>query len=333
MRTKNQILALTLGVVLLVLGGCGVEKGAESNGDEPPVDDVTTLRLEPLPDERAEVLALVLSDEIEAPLALYERIHVDLDRVAESNLPPSNSETFWPRHDPSQSLLTLLFHPGGRRAVQNGESHTWDSLNAIYQPWFVWPVDGSESVTVHFPGRLNVGLLGGVYAQVPEVESTSMFSLFGGGNALAAKLGGPDTLLYMFFVEYARFPPSVEPPADTFWCYYTRDDGISYVGRYVLARDLTPDWWSDFCTWVPFLGGDRDDLCDAELSHDSVLIRREPPETFRKDPCETHDVSIVDRTLVVAVSYSGGCGDHALNVIMTPREFAGGPSRIASLYL
>jgi len=43
MRTNNQILAVTLGVVLFVLGGCGAERGVESNIDVPRGDSGSIL--------------------------------------------------------------------------------------------------------------------------------------------------------------------------------------------------------------------------------------------------------------------------------------------------
>ena len=73
-QLMTRVCACALGALLAI--GCVGDHGVECEPDTP-----SQLRLEPLPDERAEILALVLSGEIEAPLDLYERIHTDLERI------------------------------------------------------------------------------------------------------------------------------------------------------------------------------------------------------------------------------------------------------------
>lgn len=90
-----------LALLVIVAAGCGEEK---INNPKP-----LGLRLTPLPDEEAEVMALWMSGEIEAPMDLYTRIHNDLQSIRRDfgDIPVLDSITFTSPWQPGVLLFDL----------------------------------------------------------------------------------------------------------------------------------------------------------------------------------------------------------------------------------
>jgi len=245
-RRFDQIRLPLAWVLFLTLASCGVERSTRSEGE-----DTDRLRLEPLPDEQAELIALWLSDEVEAPLELYERVSADLAHIRQIASFPQSIETFEFVSPAEPSRVHFIFHSGGLQQVRSGQSSVWDSLNSIYHPWFYWRSDTTqETADAYFPGRLSSELLGEAYGRVPEI--------YGIGIDVSKRLagawrrviypgrGGADTLFYTFHAGTG--PDSVDaPPMDTLSCFITTADGIAYPGGYIPYREEAPDWWWDFC--------------------------------------------------------------------------------------
>jgi len=246
MIRSRSIHACVLVLALVLVAGCGEEKVTQPKP--------AGLRLSPLPDEEAECMALWLSGEIEAPMDLYERIRSDLKKIRESsfNVAHFESLTFIAPWVPS--MIAMSVDSVSRARLDNHESPVWDSLNALYHPEIAESEDG-HTYWPHFPGRLNPERLAEAYAQVPGVrwaEPNHVGSFSGWRRYVYPGSLGGDTLTYSF-QRGGGFPDEMTV-TNTFWCFYSTRQAISYAGVYQQADDGSckdaPAWWRDFCPVV-----------------------------------------------------------------------------------
>jgi hypothetical protein len=276
---------------------------------------------------------------VEAPLDLYERIHSDLDRIQQSGLPPYviGSFPFWTSWIPGE--LSLEFDPDGWELVEHHECSLWDSLNALYQPVIgrpiEWPDDRRE-VTLFFPGRLHIEKLAALYARVPGVTTAGYRGrLRFPGHVYRSLYPGriePERFTYTFH-RGTGLRPAENPPADTFWCFYTTILQVEFAGRYVLESDPAPEWWSDFCPSVAHHLPADEDWCRHDAQRGEIIISDRPPATVRQDPFDVDTVVLREDHLAVHLRYSGGCQVHAFASYMIPARFTGAHPRVANLYL
>jgi hypothetical protein len=312
--------------VLLVIA-CGGEKGIEP--EEP------NLRLTPLPDEEAELMALWLSGEIEAPMDLYERIRDDLQTIRSDyrSIPELDSVEFVPPVAPSSLLLEIP--PDDLQRLLNHENRSWDSLNVLYQPSF-----DSVYREARFPGRLNSSLLADAYGQIEEVRSVGLAIAFtDGGLSYHVNVGrlNEDIMLYAFQRAY-RDIPVAHPSMISFWCFYATISDVIHVGRYDLASIFpgpdTPVWWFDFCPSVRTLNNLRPDLCVPLDYHPPFAITNDDPRSFQWNHVGFEILRIVGDTLCLHVWHSGsGSMRHEFALYMSPAAFAESHPVQASLYL
>lgn len=235
---------ICMSALALVLLACSSKKPQQPGTDDPP-----ELRLEPLPNEQAELVALWLSQEIEAPLALYERVSHDLAEIDE--IAPFLEEvgSFPAVMSPVPSKVSLDFHLGGIEQVQSGLSPIWDSLNELYQPTIEWGPDPGRA-RLHFPGRLNSKFLVQDYREVPEVSSAGQYGSFyevgKWRRELVTGSGQDDSIMYVF--SGGSGPTNDRTTEDTLFCFIGSGAGVGYAGTYIPQYEDRPEWFSVFCS-------------------------------------------------------------------------------------
>jgi hypothetical protein len=313
--------------LVLFLASCSGKKGTEPDGQD--------LRLEVLPDEEAELMALYLSGQIEAPMALYERIRNDLQTIRHDYryIPELDSVHFVSPVEPG--FLLLEISADGLQRLLNHENPAWDSLNVLYHPSF-----DSLYQEARFPGRLNSSLLAEAYGKIEEVESVGLaVPSTNGGLGYHVNVGwlNDEIMLYAFQRAY-RESPVAPPTMISFWCFYASPSGVIYVGRYdfdsILPGADTPVWWHDFCPSIRTLNNMRPDLCVPLDYAPPFEITDDDPSTFRWDYIAVDSLRIVGDMLCLYVWYSGGGGiRHEFALFMSPAAFAESDPVQASLYL
>lgn len=245
-RTLHRSMcALLIGLGSL-MAACSEERPTQSEKwTSPP------LRLKPLPNEQAELVALWLGGEIEAPLPLYERVLSNLEHIgAIAPFPQPDSFAFMSPRIPSTLILDL--YEGGRDSLISGASPIWDSLLAIFNPTIQWFYqEWGETATLTFPGRLNSEVLETVFNQVPEVEyavaSSSLWQVGKWRRSLYAAWIGRESVLYTFHSGTGPGPIGYET-VDTVYCFLSTEDQMEYWGRWIPSREPLPEWAPDLCT-------------------------------------------------------------------------------------
>lgn len=320
---------LTIMLLTGVAIGCGEEKVTKPQ----PLG----LRLTPLPDAEAELAALWLSGEIEAPEDLYQRIHNDLAaiRSAAGHDPVLDSISFsmpW-------EIGILLFDLGlfGADELRNHQSPIWDSLNALYKP-----VLDSNYQRALFPGRLHPERLAESYARVSQISDGGVgiyaHATFGGwwlSQIIPGYLGG-DTLVYLFQRGYTRQIMSA-PDSVVFWCFYSAPGATWSAGRYTVdstgAGETPPGWWADFCTHARRMNLSPREWCEGGPGVIPVRIVETPPASIGRDRFELRFASLSGNVLSVTVQYGGGCETHEFLLFMSPSGFLESAPVQANLYL
>ena len=140
---------------------------AKPNQPEEPPYFVET----PMPDGNAELMALSLSGEILAPLALYERIHQDLEQIR-CDHPSYFCEFCQIGHAPKFGLpTTIVFYIDKEMFVQLGENsyHAWDELNKEYQMvrYLAYGFTPHDIVAIFFGGRRHLDIMAQEYLSLP----------------------------------------------------------------------------------------------------------------------------------------------------------------------
>ncbi len=327
---KTFIRALPICLVMALLSsGCGEEKITKPK----PVG----LRLTPLADAEAELMALWLSAEIEAPLDLYERVRADLAALRSNfgSTPPLDSISFTSPYEPG--FLLFDFGPFGREELLNHASPVWDSLNALYKPVF-----DTTYQRAAFPGRLNSMRLAEAYARVSQISDGGVGlyvnMTFGGwwpSQITPGVLGG-DTMVYLFQHSYQEQPISA-PDSIAFWCYYATPNAKWSAGRYVVdvtgQGEAPPSWWSDFCSHAWHMNQRAERWCQGDPGIVPVRITDVPPASIGRDGFTLDTVSLSGHVISITVQYGGGCEPHDFLLFMSPSAFAESHPVQANLYL
>ncbi len=140
----------------------------------------------PRPDVEAEQLALENGTTLLATDAMYDRIRRDLTAIAdlEPNVANVSHSGAWA---PTQMIV---------KVTDGVPTCDFDALNAFYQVTevqFLFQSGGGTWYVVHFPGRLNIPLLGNEYTALSEVQFADPDSLIGGNDIIdIVTSGGPD---------------------------------------------------------------------------------------------------------------------------------------------
>lgn len=120
----------------------------------------------------AEMLALVLSEEIRAPDELYDRIARDL-RLIREEFPDLEEVVNLVPYSPNQLLVGL------KHSASNG---TLDELNAFYRVVDVRDIQPISVVILTFCDTLNAQVVKSSYQALPDVTFAEPDETFGDGN-------------------------------------------------------------------------------------------------------------------------------------------------------
>jgi len=242
----------------------------ECTSDHPTQHQSESLRLAPLADENAELLALYLSGETEAPLPLYQRIHGHLERIRADydSLVALDSIAF---HAPwVPSFLSVTADSEALEHLLGAGNPVWDSLDAIYQPTVY-----KTRRLVQFPGRLHPERLADAYREVEALgnvyleHGTMSWAIY--THQIYPTRIDADSIVYLFH-RGDGFPFDPVPiGGNEFWCFFAGEQGVHYAGSFYkpLSRQFqfpptghSPDWWVTVCPTVLEFTGLPESWCE-----------------------------------------------------------------------
>jgi hypothetical protein len=206
----RTIFAALIGLALLLtLVGC-VTSSTEPVEEESPIHN-------PWPDEQAEILALLASDEVVAPSDLYETIHQDLERISSlwcDTIPllctdPTATDWSWcdsvpllctkvlPAYEWVVGKLSIQCDDTTFLALQEGRYEAWNALNQYYGLDTITFSHSRPSASLYFVPRLNPTYLVAQYEALPGIVSASSDGLGGDWSKLTLSISG-DARIYTF---------------------------------------------------------------------------------------------------------------------------------------
>jgi len=209
----------------------------------PPANQPPDLSVTPMPNEEAEIAALVLSRELVAPKWLYNRIKTDLEVIRstfQDSIPAVNIKFrsfFRPSSLGMQLDATVFFD------TVSGGGRIFDSLNRVYRLDTCYRMfDDFYGLT--FEGRLNSARLVDIYAGIPG--EYIVWSPNSGPGDHPALLIWPEGLTFKYFFRDAWGDcPSGCMSSEIF--YFTATGGtITFRESYLSDRsnsDPRPPWW------------------------------------------------------------------------------------------
>lgn len=214
--------------MLLVLS-CAMSCADHSTKPIDAEDDIHA----PLPDREAEILALLMSGEIVAPLDLYETVLQDLESIRSAwcdTLPRICS--IGPRTDWQIGILKLSVDFATYEAIRTGSYDAWDDLNERYDLDHVQFSDFCRPpcpfVTLYFTPLLNPDFLISEYEQLPGVQSAFKSYFVGDGPNLIGTLIGSQRH-YSFQYRWGDCIAGCIHSRE--WSFVADQGGITYEGE------------------------------------------------------------------------------------------------------
>lgn len=200
------------------------------------------LTFAPEDQEEAELIALCLSGDLEAPDSLYNLILSNLGAVRSEfseRFESINRIRFKPPW--VESCIIIGFDEATDQLVKSGEYHAWDELNSEYQ---VTEIDTriTGAAVLYFKGVLHPRRLSEFYRGLPGVRYVEPNGLIGDSPNVYPRqtLQG---ISYLFRNAWGDCPAGCT--ADEYWYFrVSGPSGVDFVGYWPAhLNDKPPSWW------------------------------------------------------------------------------------------
>jgi hypothetical protein len=239
----NSVIRCVLAAALLVMCFC-----AKPNQPEEPPYFVKT----PMPDEKAEIIALYLSGELLAPLVLYERIHAELEYIWGEYTPtyPVLSQINYRAAFGQASAIGFFIDEATYNQLADSVYHAWDALNEMHEFETYRLHDTYYSgyiIDMYFRGRRHPCVLTEIYDSLPGFTAPEWCGVAGslGDYPNIYPRMAEDTISYLFRNAWGDCPAGCI--YSEFWYFVSVDDSMNLVGYWLpeYGDTVAPFWWED----------------------------------------------------------------------------------------